>query len=33
MFGLKLHSEQKRSALENKLREAIQKGAERARDA
>jgi len=30
MFGLKFHSESRRSALENKLREAIKMGAERA---
>ncbi|SER81824.1 UTP--GlnB (protein PII) uridylyltransferase, GlnD [Tranquillimonas rosea] len=31
MFGLKIHSAQKRQSLEKKLREAIDKGAERAR--
>jgi [protein-PII] uridylyltransferase len=30
MFGLKFHSENKRNALEKRLREAIQKGSERA---
>ena len=32
MFGLKLHSQQKRAALEKKLRAAIEAGAERARE-
>ncbi|NHX27310.1 ACT domain-containing protein, partial [Escherichia coli] len=31
MFGLKLHSPQKQASLEKKLRESIEKGAERAR--
>ncbi|WP_372604417.1 [protein-PII] uridylyltransferase [Actibacterium sp.] len=31
MFGLKLHSKQKQAGLEKKLRESIEKGAERAR--
>ncbi|MCV2882670.1 [protein-PII] uridylyltransferase [Actibacterium sp. XHP0104] len=31
MFGLKLHSQQKQDSLERKLRESIEKGAERAR--
>jgi [protein-PII] uridylyltransferase len=30
MFGLKFHSEPRRAALEKKLREAIERGAERA---
>ncbi|MEP3299405.1 MAG: [protein-PII] uridylyltransferase, partial [Pseudoruegeria sp.] len=33
MFGLKLYSESKQASLETKLREAIEKGAERAADA
>lgn len=32
MFGLKLHAEAKRKALEKRLREAIERGAERARE-
>ncbi|MCB1336200.1 MAG: [protein-PII] uridylyltransferase [Maritimibacter sp.] len=32
MFGLKFHSDAKQKSLEKKLREAIQRGAERARD-
>jgi [protein-PII] uridylyltransferase len=32
MFGLKFHSESKRTALEKKLREAIEQGAQRARE-
>ena len=32
MFGLKFHSETRRKTLEKKLREAIERGAERARD-
>lgn len=31
MFGLKLHQEPKREALEKKLRQAIREGAERAK--
>ena len=31
MFGLKYHSEAKQKALEKRLREAIERGAERAR--
>jgi [protein-PII] uridylyltransferase len=31
MFGLKFHSESRRKALERKLREAIDTGAERAK--
>jgi [protein-PII] uridylyltransferase len=32
MFGLKYHSESKQKSLERKLREAIERGAERARE-